>query len=68
MASTDRDLLLALYQSAGAEANLPNWYTDADLSEWYGVKVNDQGRVVELDLSINNLQGISRPTQNPEWR
>lgn len=57
MPSTDRDLLLTLYRSAGAEANLPNWDTDADISDWEGVGVNDEGRVVELQLPFRNLRG-----------
>ena len=64
MTPTDRDVLLALYNATGG----PNWKdtaywdTDADLSEWYGVKANDQGRVVELSLCSNNLRGIFKPT------
>lgn len=60
MASTDRDALVALYNATegGRWRRNKNWNTDAPLSEWHGVKVNDQGRVVELSLSRNNLQGI----------
>lgn len=58
MASTDRDLLIALI--GGGEWD--HWDTEADLSDWYGVKVSDQGRVVELDLSSCNLRGMSTAT------
>lgn len=60
MASTDRDVLLVLYRSTGGDTwkQKEKWNTGADLSEWHGVVVNDQGRVVELDLAYNNLQGI----------
>lgn len=60
MDSTDREILLALYRATGG-ANWKqndNWGTDAVLSSWYGVKVDDQGHVVELSLKYNNLQGI----------
>lgn len=59
MGSTDRDVLLILYWSTGG-ANWKkndNWDTDADVSRWHGVKVNEQGRVVELQLGGNNLRG-----------
>lgn len=59
MAATDRDSLLALYDATGG-ANWPNstkWGTDADLWLWYGVSVNDRGRVVNLRLQRNNLRG-----------
>lgn len=60
MASTDRAALLALIRSTGGAkwGNKDNWGTDADLSRWYGVRVNHQGRVVQLDLSLNNLEGM----------
>lgn len=59
MASTDRDTLVALFRSTdGANWTLNSgWDTDADLSQWYGVKVNDEGRVVRLSLGGNNLRG-----------
>ncbi|CAN0571569.1 unnamed protein product, partial [Laminaria digitata] len=60
MASTDRDALVALYNATdGAHwKRKTNWNTSADLSQWHGIKVNGQGRVVELHLSDNNLRGI----------
>lgn len=67
MASTDREFLLALCRSAGDGAMLPLWGTDADISEWHGVEVNDEGRVVKLHLANNNLRGILRPTPNSGW-
>lgn len=56
---TDRDALLALYNSAVGDKwlNNDNWGTDAELSRWHGVKANDEGRVVVLYLVHNNLQG-----------
>lgn len=59
MASTDRDALVVLYNATdGAHwRENTNWNTDADLRLWHGIKVNDQGRVVGLDLSGNYLRG-----------
>lgn len=59
MDSTDRAVLAALFQVTGGAGWLrnTNWGTDAELSTWFGVEVNDQGRVLKLDLKINNLQG-----------
>lgn len=60
MAPTDRDALLALYNATGGSnwKNSTNWDTDADLSDWYGVEVNAQGRAVKLSTGKNNLRGI----------
>ncbi|CAN0014690.1 unnamed protein product [Pylaiella littoralis] len=59
MASADRDALLALYNATdGANwGQNANWNTDADISRWHGIVVNDQGRVVQLNLFGNNLRG-----------
>lgn len=59
MASTDRDVLLVLYRSTGGDTwkKKGKWNTDADLSQWQGVLVNGEGRVVRLDLRRNNLEG-----------
>ena len=66
MASKDRDFLLDLYEWVGAKANLRNWDTEADIWDWEGVVVNDEGRVVELHLANKNFQGILLvgPTRN----
>eukprot|EP00752_Nemacystus_decipiens_P017123 g15339.t1 len=59
MAQTDREALVALFNATDGlnwKENA-NWDTHTDLSKWYGVNVNDQGRVVLLSLFSNNLQG-----------
>lgn len=33
------------------------WLSDTDISEWHGVTVNDEGRVVKLELGGCNLRG-----------
>ena len=60
MASTDRVALGALFRSTGGESwnRKDNWMTDAELATWHGVDVDDQGRIVALGLSTNNLRGI----------
>lgn len=59
MASTDRDVLVVLYRSTGGDSwrHKENWNSSADLSQWHGVDVNDEGRVVQLNLTVNNLEG-----------
>ncbi|CAM9343840.1 unnamed protein product, partial [Ectocarpus sp. 4 AP-2014] len=56
MCQTDRDVLIALCNATGGGdwKARKNWNTDADLSQWHGVKVNNEGRVVELDVCSNN--------------
>ncbi|CAM9947523.1 unnamed protein product [Hapterophycus canaliculatus] len=63
MAQTDREALAALYHATGGPnwKNSTDWDTDADLSDWHGVTTNGQGRVVDLDLHENNLQGPIPP-------
>ncbi len=55
----DRDALVALYQATnGANwRNNDNWLSDAPLGAWHGVTTDDSGRVIELDLSDNQLSG-----------
>ena len=54
-----RDALVALYHSTdGANwNNNRNWLSDEPLDEWFGVTTDDDGRVIELDLSQNQLTG-----------
>ena len=35
-----------------------NWLTDVPLEEWYGVKTDSEGRVINLFLIDNNLNGV----------
>ncbi len=52
------EALVSIYQATGgaAWAISEGWLTAAPVSEWYGVVVED-GKVVGLDLSSNNLTG-----------
>lgn len=59
-ASTDLEVLLLLYRLTDGERwkRSDNWFTNREPSDWHGVEVNEEGRVVKLSLSSNNLQGI----------
>ena len=56
---SDREVLEALYDATGGPdwTHNENWRTDAPLGEWYGVEVDDQGRVVGLGFAANRLTG-----------
>ena len=65
----DQQALEALFKSTGGEEcwdQSAGWMTDADIGDWYGVSVNAEGRVVELNLSENNLQGNLPPSPGLE--
>ena len=65
MAASNRDALLALFHATDGTNWHHNhmWGTDAELRLWYGVEVNDQGRVKKLLLAHNHLQGMVRQRQ-----
>ena len=54
---SDREILERLYRYTNPWLQSDNWATDAPLEDWYGVSVDGEGRVVELDLSRNFLEG-----------
>ena len=56
---SDHEILEALYDATGGPdwTNSENWLTEAPLSEWHGVRVDDQERVVGLSLFANRLRG-----------
>ena len=56
---TDRAALVALYNATNG-ANWrrnDNWLSDKPIGEWYGVRVNDSGRVTSLLFANNKLDG-----------
>lgn len=55
----DRDALVALYEDTDGDnwTNNRNWLSNASLGSWHGVSTDRNGRVVELDLSENELNG-----------
>ena len=62
-AETDREALVALYNSTDGEnwRAGENWLSDAPLGEWEGVTTDGDGRVIELDLRGNELSGEIPP-------
>ncbi len=54
---------MALYEATGAANWLSsdNWLSEAPLDEWYGVTIDGSGRVIELNLSENELSGEIPP-------
>ena len=63
IASSDRDVLVALYNALGGLnwSNNANWLSDSPLYAWYGVETDEDGRVTRLDLGFNNLSGSIPP-------
>ena len=55
----DRAALEVLYDSTGGVAwtNGTNWKTSAPLRDWYGVTTDAAGRVTQVELSGNGLNG-----------
>ncbi len=55
----DREILETFYEATGGPSWLlnDNWKTSADISSWYGVVTNNDGRVTALDLWSNHLTG-----------
>ena len=64
VADLDRAALVALYEATDGPnwVNNENWLTDAPLGEWYGVDVDDAGRVVWLQLAAKYLNDDPYPT------
>ena len=54
--NSDRETLTTLYNATGSRVP-GNWLSDAPLDQWAGVKVDDNGRVIELHLSNHYLSG-----------
>lgn len=58
--AADRAALVSFYhdmQGPGWTRSM-NWLTDKPIHQWYGVKVNQRGRVIELTLNQNKLTGV----------
>ena len=56
---SDRLALEALFKSTGGAnwTNKTGWMTDAELGDWHGVTVDEEGRVTQLSLPENGLAG-----------
>ncbi|MBE9488505.1 MAG: hypothetical protein IMY73_04905 [Bacteroidetes bacterium] len=46
------------YTSGDGWKNNTNWLSDKPLSSWYGIKVSAEGKVIEINLKNNNLDGL----------
>lgn len=60
---SDREILKVVYEATGGAGwtRRGGWLTDAPLGDWYGVKMDGGGRIVELALYGNNLRGQIPP-------
>lgn len=58
-ASDDRGVLLELFRTTNGSSwhKRLGWDTSASLSTWHGVTVDEEGRVIKLELDLNNLEG-----------
>jgi Leucine-rich repeat (LRR) protein len=56
-ASTDQDALMTLYFETDGDNWVIPWDLADDMGNWYGVTLNGDGRVVELNLEGQNLNG-----------
>ena len=56
---SDREVLVALYEATDGDKWLENrnWLSNRPIGDWYGVIADDSGRVIELNLSENELSG-----------
>ena len=61
--STDRAALTALYEATNGAGwkNSRRWLDDGPLTRWYGVDTDADGRVTELRLRDNGLEGRIPP-------
>lgn len=61
--TADRIALRTLYEATGGEGwtHDDNWLTGRPLDTWYGVSVDAEGRVTDLDLDFNGLRGPLPP-------
>lgn len=56
----ERRILVDFYRDTNGDAwtNKTNWCSDKPLAEWYGITVNDKGRVTSINLAGNNLTSV----------
>ncbi len=60
---SERDILAILYEDTDGRNWFgdENWLSDAPLGEWFGVEVDEEGRVARIRLYRNNLVGTIPP-------
>ena len=56
---SDRAALVSLYNATDGPnwTSRTNWLSDEPLGDWHGVTTDANGRVTELDLNLNGLDG-----------
>lgn len=58
---TDKEVLMKIYEDLNGknwgERFNKNWGSELPLDEWYGVEVNEEGRVTKLSLSSDSVKG-----------
>ena len=61
--ASDREALVALYESMGGErwVNSANWLSDLPLDDWHGIGADRDGNVLDINLSNNGLEGEIPP-------
>ncbi|TDT46848.1 putative secreted protein (Por secretion system target) [Maribacter spongiicola] len=60
-AASDREALIALYNSTDGDNWTNSWDLSADMNTWYGITVNGSGRVISINMYQNNLTGTVPP-------
>ena len=55
----DREILIKFYHDTGGDnwERNDNWCSEKPIDEWYGVDVDDNGRVWKISLGPNSLKG-----------
>ena len=56
----ERTALIEFYHSTNGDnwVNNTNWCSDKPVGEWYGVRTDGQGRVMDLNMINNSLSGV----------
>ena len=59
LTASDRNALIALYNATGGQnwRNNANWLSEEPLGDWEGVTTDDRGRVIQLHLVEQQLNG-----------
>ena len=60
---SEKMALIALYDATNGATwtNSSGWLSDAPLGEWFGITTDVDGRVTEIDLNGNSLEGTMPP-------
>ena len=61
--SSDQAVLVALYEATDGDhwTNNTHWLSEKPLADWFGVTIDENGRVTGLDLRVNGLRGAIPP-------